>query len=109
MIEQSRANLKERVIEKRMILYPEVEQIIEDIGILYPDFLHTDDWNDTVSHLDQLYQENKYYLSRSLRVYVSKILVFVKANHDEELSSEKVKEAEEKLSAKQKLRTETYL
>ncbi|TCS94965.1 hypothetical protein [Hazenella coriacea] len=70
MIEQSHANLKERVIEKRMILYPEVEQLIEDLGILYPDFLHTDDWNDTVSHLDQLYQENKYYLSKSLRVYI---------------------------------------
>ncbi|PRZ15467.1 hypothetical protein CLV36_104192 [Laceyella sediminis] len=98
MIEQSRANLKERVIEKRMTLYPEIEQEIEKIWLLYPKGINTNSWKKAVSKLNQLYQENKYYLSQNLRKYIFQVLTFAKADHQEELSPEEIKEAEQKLN-----------
>ncbi|MFC7442444.1 hypothetical protein [Laceyella putida] len=97
MIEQSRANLKERVIEKRMTIYPEVEQAVKKIGALFPDEYRTEGWNMSVSDLDRLFQENKYYLSKNLREHVTNILIFVKADHEEELTPKQVEEADKKL------------
>ncbi|WP_044640640.1 hypothetical protein [Risungbinella massiliensis] len=77
MIEQSRANLKERVIEKRIQVYPEIEQSIQDVVRKYlfiPFKNGYDEWIDKVEALRSLFIENKYYLSKPFRGHIKDML-----------------------------------
>jgi hypothetical protein len=96
MIEQSRANLKERVIEHRMRIYPELEEILKKIGSLYPDG-NRDDWFVTVLDFKELFQDNKYYFSKKLRQHLTDIYTFVMTAHKETLSPQQVEVADKKL------------
>jgi hypothetical protein len=96
MIEQSRANLKERVIEHRMRIYPELEEILKKIGSLYPDG-DRDDWLMTIADFKCLIQDNKYYFSKKLREYLMDIYTFVMTAHKKTLSPQQVEEADKKL------------
>ncbi|MFC7442053.1 hypothetical protein [Laceyella putida] len=77
MLEQSRANLKEKVIEVRLEFYPQLEQSLREIGELFPKHIRDEQWTDATNKLKQIFDDKKYYISRELRVKVRDLLSYI--------------------------------